>query len=66
MRILLFLAVVANEATQVLLIHEGRHREGPVDSILVPAVLEPLYGIPVRVDVVGGRRVVSGLPGPRP
>jgi len=60
------LAVVANEATHVLLIHEGRHREGPVDSILVPAVLEPLYGIPVRVDVVGGRRVVTGLPGRRP
>jgi ABC-type Mn2+/Zn2+ transport system ATPase subunit len=59
------LAAVANEATQVLLIHEGRHREGPVESVLVPEVLEPLYGIPVRVDVVGGRRLVTGLPGPR-
>ena len=57
---------MANEATHVLLIHEGRHREGPVDSILVPAVLEPLYGIPVRVDAVGGRRHVTGLPEPRP
>jgi ABC-type cobalamin/Fe3+-siderophores transport system ATPase subunit len=56
------LANVANEATQVLLIHEGRHREGPVASILVPEVLGPLYGIPVRVDEVGGRRHVTGLP----
>jgi ABC-type Mn2+/Zn2+ transport system ATPase subunit len=56
------LANVADEATQVLLIHGGRHREGPVEEILRPEVLEPLYGIPVRVDEVAGRRVVTGLP----
>lgn len=57
------LANVANEATHVLLIHGGRHREGPVGEILRPEVLEPLYGIPVRVDEVEGRRHVAGLPG---
>ena len=57
------LAAVADEATQVLLLHAGRHREGPVDSILAPEVLGPLYGIPVRVDRVAGRRVITGLPG---
>lgn len=57
------LTTVADEATQVLLIHGGRHREGAVGEILRPEVLEPLYGMPVRVDEVAGRRVVTGLPG---
>ena len=57
------LATVADEATQVLLLHEGRHREGPVDAILTPEALGALYGIPVRVDRVAGRRVITGLPG---
>lgn len=57
------LALVANEATQVLLLHEGRHREGPAESILTGPVLSALYEIPVRVEEVAGRRVVVGLPG---
>jgi ABC-type Mn2+/Zn2+ transport system ATPase subunit len=57
------LALVANEATQVLLFHEGRHREGPVEEILTGPSLSALYEIPVRVEEVAGRRVVVGLPG---
>lgn len=60
------LAAVAGEATRVLLLHGGRHREGPVEEVLVPEVLADLYGIPVRVEAVGGRRRVTGLPGEGP
>jgi ABC-type Mn2+/Zn2+ transport system ATPase subunit len=56
------LALVANEATQVLLFHGGRHREGPVEEVLTGPALTALYGIPVRVAVAEGRRVVLGMP----
>jgi ABC-type Mn2+/Zn2+ transport system ATPase subunit len=56
------LAAVADETTHCLLLHGGRHREGPADEVLAPEALEALYGIPVRVDRVAGRRVVTGLP----
>ena len=57
------LATVAEEATHVILLHAGRHREGPVDEVLVPEALSALYGVPVTVDRVGGRRVVRAEPG---
>ncbi len=60
------LALVANEATQVLVFHEGRHREGGVDEILTGAALSALYGIPVLVEKVAGRRVVVGMPAEGP
>jgi len=53
------LAAIGEGTTDVLLLHGGRHRSGPVDEVLVPEVLGPLYGVPVRVDRVGGRRVVA-------
>ena len=57
------LAAVAEEATHALLLHGGRHREGPVEEVLTPETLTALYGVPVRVDRVGGRRVIAAEPG---
>ena len=60
------LAVVADAAAQVLLFHEGRHREGPADEILSEKVLRDLYGVEVSVGRVGGCRVIAAAPGGRP
>ena len=57
------LAVVADAAAQVLLVHEGRHREGPAGEILSEAVLRDLYGVEVRVRTEGGRRMIAAFPG---
>lgn len=56
------LAVVADAAAQVLLFHEGRHREGPADEILSEEVLRDLYGVEVRVARAGGRRMIAAFP----
>ncbi len=60
------LAVVADAAAQVLLFHEGRHREGPAEEILSEAVLRDLYGVEVRVARVAGRRMIAAFPGKAP
>ncbi len=60
------LAVVADAAAQVLLFHEGRHREGPSDEILSEEVLRELYGVEVRVARAGGRRMIAAFPAREP
>ncbi len=56
------LAVVADAASQVLLLREGRHREGPASEILSEAVLRDLYGVEVRVRTEDGRRTIAAFP----
>jgi ABC-type Mn2+/Zn2+ transport system ATPase subunit len=60
------LALVADAAAQVLLFHEGRHREGPSEEILSEGVLRDLYGVEVHVARVAGRRVIAAFPGRKP
>jgi iron complex transport system ATP-binding protein len=49
---------LGNAAQRLLLLHEGTVRIGPVEEILTPAVLEQVYGVPVRVETFDGKRVV--------
>jgi ABC-type cobalamin/Fe3+-siderophores transport system ATPase subunit len=49
---------LGNAAQRLLLLHEGVVRIGPVEEILTPAVLEQVYGVPVRVETFDGKRVV--------
>lgn len=52
------LNAVASVATRIALLHDGAVREGDVDSILSPEVLEIIYGTQISVGEVGGHRVV--------
>lgn len=49
---------LANSAQRLLLLHEGQVRVGPVDELLTPAVLRALYNVEVRVEHIGGKRVI--------
>jgi ABC-type cobalamin/Fe3+-siderophores transport system ATPase subunit len=49
---------LGNAAQRLLLLHEGTVRIGPAGEILTPAVLEQVYGVPVRVETFDGKRVV--------
>ncbi|HSJ63987.1 MAG TPA: metal ABC transporter ATP-binding protein [Gemmatimonadaceae bacterium] len=49
---------VANYVERIALVTEGRFRIGPIDEILGEKVLSELYGIPVEVASIDGRRIV--------
>jgi len=49
---------LGNAAQRLLLLHEGTVRIGPVEELLTSAVLEQVYGVPVRVETFDGKRVV--------
>ena len=53
------LNAVAAIATRLVLLHEGRVREGDAASILSPEVLGAVYGLDVVVGEVAGHRVVA-------
>lgn len=53
------LNAVAAIATRLVLLHEGKVREGDAASILSSAVLGVVYGLDVVVGEVAGHRVVS-------
>jgi len=52
------LPIVLNAATSILLLESGRVLYGAVDAVLDEAALSALYGIPVRVATVAGRRTL--------
>jgi ABC-type cobalamin transport system ATPase subunit len=49
---------LGNAAHRLLLLHEGTVRIGPAAELLTSAVLEQVYGVPVRVEQFDGKRVV--------
>lgn len=49
---------LGNAAQRLLLLHESQVRIGPVEEILTSAVLEQVYGVPVQVEHIDGKRVV--------
>jgi len=49
---------LANSAQRLLLLHEGQVRVGPADELLSPEVLQALYNVRVRVEHIGGKRVI--------
>ncbi|MBM3858899.1 MAG: ABC transporter ATP-binding protein [Verrucomicrobia bacterium] len=49
---------LSNAAQRLLLLHEGTMQIGTADEILTSAVLERVYGVPVRVEQFDGKRVV--------
>lgn len=59
------LNAVAGIATRLVLIHEGRVKEGDEESILSPDVLGAVYGLDIVVGNVGGQRVVVARGGVR-
>lgn len=49
---------LANSAQRLLLLHEGQVRVGFVDDLLTPPVLREMYNVEVRVEHIGGKRVI--------
>jgi ABC-type Mn2+/Zn2+ transport system ATPase subunit len=49
---------LANSADRLLLLHGGTVRVGSAAEMITSAVLSEIYGIPVRVEQVDGKRVV--------
>lgn len=49
---------LANSAQRLLLLHEGHVRVGPVDELLAPDVLRAMYNVDVKVEHIGGKRVI--------
>jgi len=58
------LPLVASYASRLALVRDGRVEAGPLDAMLTPERLSPLYGAPVTVATVAGRRVVVATGGP--
>jgi ABC-type Mn2+/Zn2+ transport system ATPase subunit len=52
------LPIVLNAATTILLLEAGRVLYGPADTVLREDTLSALYGIPVAVATVAGRRTL--------
>ncbi len=52
------LNLVAGAATHIALVHDGAVTIGPRDEILLPPRLSEIYGVPIDVHEVGGRRLV--------
>ncbi len=50
------LPLLGNECTSIVVLHGGRHREGPAADVLTDDGLTALFGVPVRVRSAGGRR----------
>jgi ABC-type Mn2+/Zn2+ transport system ATPase subunit len=57
---------VANYVERIALVTNGGFRIGTVDEIMSSAVLSDMYGIPVDVDSVNGRRIVVARREPGP
>ncbi|MEM7058148.1 MAG: ATP-binding cassette domain-containing protein [Pseudomonadota bacterium] len=56
------LTLAAAVADRVIVLHQGRiAADGAVPDVLTPAVLEPIYGIPIAVLNVSGQTVVTPL-----
>jgi ABC-type Mn2+/Zn2+ transport system ATPase subunit len=49
---------LSNTADRLLLLHEGQVRVGPTSELITSEVLSHVYGLPVRVERVDGKRVV--------
>jgi ABC-type cobalamin/Fe3+-siderophores transport system ATPase subunit len=49
---------LSNVAQRLLLLHDGKVRIGPVAEMLTGEVLQQVYGLPVRVEQVDGKRVI--------
>ncbi|MCX7887445.1 MAG: ABC transporter ATP-binding protein [Verrucomicrobiae bacterium] len=49
---------VGNAAHRLLLLHEGTAHLGTTEQMMTTAMLERVYGIPVRVELINGNRVV--------
>jgi ABC-type Mn2+/Zn2+ transport system ATPase subunit len=49
---------MANVAQRLLLLHEGTVRIGPVSEMMTSEVLHQVYGVPVRVEQIDGKRVI--------
>lgn len=49
---------LANAAQRLLLLHEGQVRVGTVDDILTTDLLQELYKLEARVELVNGKRVI--------
>jgi len=49
---------LANVVQRLLLLHAGQVRVGTADEVLTSEVLSAVYGVPVRVEEIDGRRVI--------
>ncbi len=60
------LGLVARYAARVAFAQDGRLVVGPAEEQLAPARLGALYGLPIEVGELGGRRVIAPAAGERP
>ncbi len=58
------LHVVLNHARTLVLVHDGRVEAGPIERLVAEGALARLYGFPVAVAEVAGRRVAVPAPPP--
>lgn len=56
------LPIVLNSAETILLLDRGRSLYGPIDDVLDEDLLRGLYGIPVHLATVAGRRTLVAGP----
>jgi ABC-type Mn2+/Zn2+ transport system ATPase subunit len=49
---------LSSVAQRLLLLHEGQVRVGPAAEMLTGEVLREVYGVPVRVEQIDGKRVI--------
>ncbi|MCG3149939.1 MAG: putative ABC transporter ATP-binding protein [Verrucomicrobiae bacterium] len=49
---------LTNVVQRLLLLHAGQVRVGTADEVLTSEVLSAVYGVPVRVELIEGRRVI--------
>lgn len=56
------LHLVADEASAVGILQDGRAVFGRPDEVLAPEVLSRIYGCRVESATVGGHRVIRALP----
>ncbi len=53
------LSLVLNFATSILLMNAGTTVHGPIEQVLREDRLTELYGVPIRLGRVGGRRILA-------